>query len=239
MLQLQPARLDLGEIQDVIDEFAQCSRGIPDRLHQLQLRRSQGGMGQQIDTANDTMDRGADFVTHGGQKLTLGSVGGFRPLTCFLQLLSALGHDALQMVAVALQRLHQILFFRDVFLHTEIMSDPPVGLSQGRDGRQFGVDAPALTLVDERPRPGALGAQCGPEFGKGGRWCLPGMQQARILADQFLARVAADRHEGVIDIFDATVEVGDEDAHRGALDDLVELMQTGLGLPASVDVARD
>ncbi len=79
-LQLELAGFDLGEIQDVVDDLQQRSRGMRDGLRQVPLPRSQFGRLQQLRHAHDAVHRRADFVAHAREKFALGAAGAFRRL---------------------------------------------------------------------------------------------------------------------------------------------------------------
>ena len=68
MFELQPASLNLGKIQDVIDDAQQGVGGIPDGVDQVGLVRGQTALRQHIHHANDAIHGGANFVAHGGQE---------------------------------------------------------------------------------------------------------------------------------------------------------------------------
>ena len=70
-LELQPPGLDLGEVQDVIDEGQQRASGGADLADQVARRRIQRAPLQEITEAQHRIHRGADFVAHIGQKLGL------------------------------------------------------------------------------------------------------------------------------------------------------------------------
>jgi hypothetical protein len=44
------------------------------------------------------------------------------------------------------------------------------------------------------------------------------VQQARVLSDDFIAAVAGIAQEGLVDVFDAGVDIGNDDAGRALLD---------------------
>ena len=77
-LQLQLARLDLGEVQDVVDDRQQGVTAAPDGLGVVALLGVQRGVEQQAAHADDGVHRGADLVAHGGEEGRLGRRGGLR-----------------------------------------------------------------------------------------------------------------------------------------------------------------
>ena len=75
-LQAQLAGLNLGDVQDVVDDGQQVVAGGVDLLQALQLLR--GGVGvEQVGEAQDGVHGRADFVAHVGQELALGLAGRF------------------------------------------------------------------------------------------------------------------------------------------------------------------
>ena len=75
MLQLQLARLDLREIQDVVDDGQQGVGAAAGGLDILALFVGQFGVQQQGGHADHAVHRGADFMAHVGQELRLGQRG--------------------------------------------------------------------------------------------------------------------------------------------------------------------
>ncbi len=63
------ARLNLREIQDVVDDAQQAFRAARDHVPDVALLRIQPCVHEQARHANDPVHRRADFVTHVGQKL--------------------------------------------------------------------------------------------------------------------------------------------------------------------------
>jgi hypothetical protein len=75
-LQLEVAALDLGEVQDVVDDHQQGVTAHPDGLGVVALLRVQRRVEQQPGHADHGVHRGADLVRHGGQEVRLGCRGG-------------------------------------------------------------------------------------------------------------------------------------------------------------------
>ena len=74
-LQVQLPGLDLGEVQDVVDQGHEGLGGRPRRSDVLELLRTQLRIEEQARHSQDAVHRRADLVTHVGQELTLGYVG--------------------------------------------------------------------------------------------------------------------------------------------------------------------
>ncbi len=75
VLQLELARLDLGEIENVADDGQERVGALADGLRVILLLRVELGAEQQTGHADDRIHRGADFVAHVGQEFRLGLVG--------------------------------------------------------------------------------------------------------------------------------------------------------------------
>ena len=71
LLQLELAGLDLGEVEDVVDDAEQRAPGALDALGEAALVVAEAGALQQLVEADHAVERGADLVRHGGQELRL------------------------------------------------------------------------------------------------------------------------------------------------------------------------
>ncbi|MDA0191781.1 MAG: hypothetical protein OSW77_16125, partial [Proteobacteria bacterium] len=72
IVQLQLAGLDLGEIQDVVEDAQQRAGRPPRFLHVVALARVQPGEFQQLQESQHGIHRRADLVAHVGHELALG-----------------------------------------------------------------------------------------------------------------------------------------------------------------------
>ncbi len=79
-LHLQLAGLDLGKVEDVVDDPQQRSAGRPDLLQVALLLGGQLGLQGEVGHAEDGVHGGADLVAHVGQKVALGLGGGLGPV---------------------------------------------------------------------------------------------------------------------------------------------------------------
>ena len=78
-LQFELAGLDLGEIENLLDQRQQrFARGLR-RLGVGELLGRERRVEQQIGHAENAVERRADFVADGGEEARLGAVGGFPP----------------------------------------------------------------------------------------------------------------------------------------------------------------
>ena len=110
MLELQLARLQLGEVEDVVDDAEQVARRLLYGLHVVGLTRCQAGFEQLAGEADDAVERGAQLVGHVGQKL------GFDPCRLLRPFLRHVELDVLDLYLF--KRLSQIRGrLIDVLLH--------------------------------------------------------------------------------------------------------------------------
>ena len=70
-LELQPAGLDLRQVEDVVDDAEQGAAGAAQALGEPQLVLVEGGAEQQLGEPDDPVHRGADLVAHRRQELRL------------------------------------------------------------------------------------------------------------------------------------------------------------------------
>ena len=89
-VQLQLAGLDLGEVEQVVDDAEQAVGRRLDRLQALPLVLGQRRVEDQLGHAEDGVHGGADLVADVGQELVLGPVGRLRRLLGLPQLLLGL-----------------------------------------------------------------------------------------------------------------------------------------------------
>ena len=104
-LQLKVTRLDLGEIQDVVDHSQQM---LTRRLHRLgpaALHAVELAAEQQFIHAQHTVHRGANFVAHGRQEFALGTAGGLGRVFGAQQFRGPPGDFAFELIALLGQAL--------------------------------------------------------------------------------------------------------------------------------------
>ena len=78
--QFEMARLDLGEIEDFVDERDQRAPRAANGLDVARVLGIERGLPQQVGHAEDAADRRADFVAHGRQKARFGLVRRLGPI---------------------------------------------------------------------------------------------------------------------------------------------------------------
>ncbi|OEZ48764.1 hypothetical protein DUGA6_63190 [Duganella sp. HH105] len=100
----QLAGLDLGKIQDVVDDDQQVLARALDHAGVVALLFGQARGQQQFGHAEHAVHRRADFVAHGGEEGALRLAGGLGGVLGFFQLLGAHADLAFELVAVLRQR---------------------------------------------------------------------------------------------------------------------------------------
>ncbi|MNS45936.1 hypothetical protein D3C72_784170 [compost metagenome] len=83
--QLQPARFDARQIEDVTEQGLERAAGRVDQVQHLALTLVQIGAGQGLGHADDAVQGRANLVAHIGQELALGAVGGVGGVSGFGQ----------------------------------------------------------------------------------------------------------------------------------------------------------
>ena len=101
-VELQLVGLDLGEVEDLVDQRQQRARRALDGVGIGALLGRELGVAHQRRHAEDAVHRRADLVAHGGQEARLGPVGGLRLLARLRQL----GLGAAPLGNVAAETLH-------------------------------------------------------------------------------------------------------------------------------------
>ncbi len=94
----QLASLDLGEVEDLVDDPQQVVGGFLDGVQVVQLTWRQLAFLQQMGKAEDAVERGADLVAHVGQELRLDAAGLEGLLARHVQL-DVLDFDGFQVLA--------------------------------------------------------------------------------------------------------------------------------------------
>ncbi len=102
-------------------------------------------------------------------------------------------------------------------LDRDEMGDVALAVDDGRDGGRFPVQLPVLLAVAEFAVPGASRVDGGPQSLVFGRWRRSRFEDARILAQRLGSRIAGQLQELGIDVLDAALQIGDDDARRALL----------------------
>ncbi|MNZ63145.1 hypothetical protein D3C78_812840 [compost metagenome] len=211
------ARVYLGEIQDVVDQGEQVLGRVVYLLQPIVLGDLLGIPLEQVGEAQDGIHGGADLVAHVGEEGALGLVGAFGALMGLRQLLGALADHLLQVEAVLIQLLPELLLLGDVGLHRHEVRHLGMLPSDGRDGGHHLIVGTILAPVGELPVPALALLEGIPQGDMGGRRGEAGVEQLGGLPQHLLLLVAAGGQEGGVDIFDAGCRVGDEDPVRALL----------------------
>ncbi|MNC06261.1 hypothetical protein D3C75_537680 [compost metagenome] len=165
----QLAGLDLGEVEDLVDDPQQVVGGLLDSAQVVQLARCQLAFLQQVGETEDAVERGADFVAHVGQEFRLDAAGlqGFLARHVQLDVLDLDGFQVLAHVLGGLVDTVLQLFVGVVqgFGHAVDAARQLVQLMAAH-GRQAFLEVAVLELVDcvldalDRVVDGAAHAQC-------------------------------------------------------------------------------
>ena len=149
------------------------------------------------------------------------------------------GDQRFKMLAMALEFVAHLFLERDVFLDRDVMRDLTVRLAQGHDDRRLDLLAAVLGLVEENAFPGIALIEGLPHLAVSGGRRVAGLEQTRRLADRLGAAVAGVAGERVVDVFDAAVEIGDDDRIRALFDGQRQLANLRCGPLFLTDVAPD
>ena len=232
----QLAGFDLRQVQDVVDERQQMPPGRCDLAQSGRLVRRGACRQHQVCQTDDGIHGRADFMAHVRQEGALGQIGRLGMGPRLRELDGALVDQLFQVVAVGIEFLPHAFSFRDVVLDRQVMGDTAIGLPDRREDGEFVVFTAVLAAVDELPLPGFTTLQRGPHVVKGGARCQPRVQELGVASDYFLAGVATHAQEGLIDVFDLCIDVGDDDALGALLDRQGQLAQLHVGLDMLGDI---
>ena len=111
------AGLDLGEVEDGVDDVEQVLAGDFDLGQPFALLGADPGAPDQVGHAGDGVERCPDLVAHVGEEGALGDIGAFRRFLGRRQLGGALRHQLFQVPPVFLQFLLVPLALADVHVH--------------------------------------------------------------------------------------------------------------------------
>ena len=230
--------LDLGQVEDVVDDAQQAQRRVPDRHGQCLLFGRQPGLEQDFGRADDAVHRRAHLVAHRGQEVGLGLVGALGGELGQPELERALGDHFLQVRAVPFEFVGDALALGDVVVDRGVVRDLAVGVAQRAQHRRDRVLGAVLAPVVEFALAGLAGAQRIPHLdvllGRG----TTRADQIGVAVQHFLAAVARVLHEGLVDIFDRRVEIRDDDGLRALFDHLRQHLEPGFEDLALADVGR-
>ena len=174
-----------------------------------------------------------------GEELVLRAVGKLGGLERRGQFCRALDDKILQVGLMLFQLLLDALAFGDILLHRDEMRNL-AGVVENRRDRGFFPDQVAvLAAVAQDAVPGLAGENGAPQIFVGGAGCFFGLEDARRLANGFLAAVSGNSGEARIDVLDHAHAVGDDNRNRALLQGLFQLAAFLLGAPALGNVGID
>ncbi len=142
--QVDTPGLDLGKVEDVVDDFQQRASGAIDLGDHVLRCAGQFAALKQVQHAQDGVHRRADFVAHVGQEIGLGLVG-------------ALGRIHRQAQLFFVQ-----LLLGEIHRHAEIADHLVVVVAQGAQGQQHRQATPVMAHV------GPLAGVAAPQAGERG-----------------------------------------------------------------------
>ena len=147
------ARLDLGEVEDVVDQPQQGVARFGDDLEEVALPGRERALQHQFGHADDGVHGRADLVAHVGQERALGPAGGLRRFLGLgqfrigaFQLRRPLPDAVLQFVACRAQFLFRLLALGHV-VHQAREHPPPADVDLA-DGEVHGEDRAVLAPAD-------------------------------------------------------------------------------------------
>ena len=167
--------------------------------------------------AEHCIEGGADLVAHVGQEGALGAAGAFGGILGQGQFAGPGLHQALELEAVTGQLCLVALLFGDVLLDAEVMGDAAIGPAHRGDDRRLHVDFPGLAPIDQLAPPHLALAQAVPQLAEDLGRGLAGVHDPRVLAAHFVEGVAGGLLEGLVDVEDARLQIGQHDAARALL----------------------
>ena len=111
---------------------------------------------------------------------------------------------------------------RNIIEHTDIMGRLLVAVIDGIDAEQLGVQLARITLVPNFPRPVPISQNGLPHLAIEALVVHAGLAKARILAQHLLHIEAGHRHISIVHVENRTVEIGNHDRFRRALEHPLE-----------------
>ncbi|MCH2242804.1 MAG: hypothetical protein MK041_12975 [Aquabacterium sp.] len=122
-------------------------------------------------------------------------------------------------VGQALQRLLVALVHGHVAEDADVVRDPALRIAHAADAQQLGIDRAVAAAVPDLAAPLASLGQRLPHRAVEGLVLAAGGEHGRRAAQHVLARVAGDGAEGGVDLNDAALQVGDDHAFAGVVED--------------------
>jgi hypothetical protein len=187
--------LDLGHIQDVVDEGQEVITVSLDDGQALALGVFQLGIaGQDLGEAQDGVHGGADFVAHAGQEFALGLVGGLRP---------------------GLRLAHGVAGLANFRQIEELEQQMRLAVEQGRQNQAIRPDFPAKGAARVDLPSHLLAVRQGLQAIVQHSGLAEGANVAEILSQQLLARGPNEASQGLVDDHAGSPSLIDDHRHRG------------------------
>ena len=136
-VQLHFFRLNLGKVEDVVDQCKQMFSSAFDLDQPIQLPWRWVAAAQQMSETDDGVHWRADFMAHIGQEGAFCHVGGVGLNARFGELSRASVDFVFEVKAVVVELLAQTFFLGDIFLDRDVVRDGAIGLLDRGDGGEF------------------------------------------------------------------------------------------------------
>ena len=227
-LEQQPPRLDLGEVENVVDDAHQVARSPLGLGDKLSLPLVQRGLQAQMRKPDDGVQRGADLMAHVGQEGALGLRCRFGLLLGQGQLCGAAEHPFLQRLLLGQDFPLIVPPLGDIPLHGDEARGHAVRAAHGRDLHSHPIRLTGFRVVQQLlvHRLRAVQGHADAPHRLGVRlWAL--QQVTGLLPDHVFQGVAGLVGEGPVDPLGAARGIGDDDEvvgrarHDGQLLDVV------------------
>ena len=212
--------LDLGQIQDVVDDLEQMLGRVVESVQLVDLARGERILPHEMRVADDGVHRGADLVAHVRQEGALGAIGALGGDLGRFQFGGAGGDQFLQMSAIGLQlarRLQALAFlpllFGDVAPDT---GDQRLALVHDTPKVDFDVVKAAPLVAMARFEAADVLVQDGGDIGGDLLRIMFGLDVGDRQLCEFFARVAEIARDRIIERHEATsLRVDQHDGVRG------------------------
>ena len=219
-VQLHFFRLNLGKIEDVVDQFEQVFSSAFDLDQSFKLAWRWVAAAQQMSETDDGVHWCADFMAHIGQEGAFCHVGGVGLNARFGELGRASVDFVFEVKAVVVEFFAQTFFFGDVFLDRDVVRNGAVGPFDRGDGGELDEQRAVFALVIKFAFPGFASLQRFPHGNVRFVWRFSGFEYARILTDYLVHGVAGMRQEGFVNEFDVPFGISDGHGFRALPDGL-------------------
>ena len=146
---LHLAGVDLGEVENILDQFEQMRRRGVDLLQPIELPGRWIGIAQQMRESDDGVHRRADLVAHVGEESALGDIRRLGPVLCLGKLCGAFDDQRFEVIPVLVEFFLKPALFGDVLLDADVVRDGAVRLADRGEHGRFDEHAAVLPAVME------------------------------------------------------------------------------------------